>query len=226
MPTTNFPGGASSYGIPLFGAGSVYDMPWGNSWFVCNRSTHHPWRRDEQGSRDALARRRTRARLSVRHDLRRTWARRERHGVHGVQRHRRVWSEHRRPGHPPGRAHHRRGRWHQPADVHADRRGLHDRAGSGRLDLENIRILCPQTGTTTTTAMVAVTAAGCMQCGSASSRARLRDGARTTCISALVGRERLSGAGEHGLHGHRGPTAWLSTTGTIAAGSRVISAQH
>ncbi len=38
MPLTNYPGGVSSYGVPLFGAGSVYDMPWGASWFVNNRT--------------------------------------------------------------------------------------------------------------------------------------------------------------------------------------------
>lgn len=36
MPT-NLPG-VTSYGIPLFGQGSVYDMPSGRVWFVCNRT--------------------------------------------------------------------------------------------------------------------------------------------------------------------------------------------
>lgn len=36
MPLTNFPGGVSSYGIPLTGQGSVYDMPCDDVWFVCN----------------------------------------------------------------------------------------------------------------------------------------------------------------------------------------------
>lgn len=38
MPLTNFPGGASSFGIPLVGQGTLYDMPSASIWFVCNRS--------------------------------------------------------------------------------------------------------------------------------------------------------------------------------------------
>lgn len=38
MPTTNFPGGVSSFGIPLAGQGSLYDMPCGEVLFVCNRA--------------------------------------------------------------------------------------------------------------------------------------------------------------------------------------------
>src|SRR4051812_4960432 len=38
MPNTNFPNGATSYGIPLFGQGTLYDMPCGRAWFVCNRA--------------------------------------------------------------------------------------------------------------------------------------------------------------------------------------------
>lgn len=38
MPTTNFPNGVSSFGVPLFGSGSLYDMPSGEAIFVCNRA--------------------------------------------------------------------------------------------------------------------------------------------------------------------------------------------
>lgn len=38
MPITNFPGGVSSFGIPMAGQGSLYDMPPGRIWFVCNRT--------------------------------------------------------------------------------------------------------------------------------------------------------------------------------------------
>lgn len=38
MPTTNFPGGVSSFGIPMAGQGSLYDMPSAEVIFVCNRA--------------------------------------------------------------------------------------------------------------------------------------------------------------------------------------------
>lgn len=38
MALTNFPGGVASFGVPLVGAGSLYDMPPSRVWFVCNRS--------------------------------------------------------------------------------------------------------------------------------------------------------------------------------------------
>lgn len=38
MPFTNFPGGVSSFGIPVAGQGSLYDMPSAEVYFVCNRS--------------------------------------------------------------------------------------------------------------------------------------------------------------------------------------------
>lgn len=38
MPFTNYPGGVSSFGVPLTGQGSLYDMPCGEVLFVCNRS--------------------------------------------------------------------------------------------------------------------------------------------------------------------------------------------
>jgi len=38
MPATNLPGGATSYGFPIF-PGSLYDVPQGNVWFVNNNRT-------------------------------------------------------------------------------------------------------------------------------------------------------------------------------------------
>lgn len=38
MPTTNYPTGVSSFGIPLFGQGSLYDMASKEVYFVCNRA--------------------------------------------------------------------------------------------------------------------------------------------------------------------------------------------
>jgi hypothetical protein len=38
MPFTNFPGGVASFGVPLAGQGSLYDMPSGEVIFVCNRA--------------------------------------------------------------------------------------------------------------------------------------------------------------------------------------------
>lgn len=38
MPLTNFPGGVASFGVPMAGQGSLYDMPCGEVIFVCNRA--------------------------------------------------------------------------------------------------------------------------------------------------------------------------------------------
>jgi hypothetical protein len=38
MPLTNFPGGVGSYGIPVLGSGTLYDMPSAEVLFVCNRA--------------------------------------------------------------------------------------------------------------------------------------------------------------------------------------------
>jgi hypothetical protein len=38
MPFTNFPGGVASFGVPMAGQGSLYDMPSGEVIFVCNRA--------------------------------------------------------------------------------------------------------------------------------------------------------------------------------------------
>jgi hypothetical protein len=38
MPFTNFPAGVASFGVPLAGLGSLYDLPSGEVYFVCNRS--------------------------------------------------------------------------------------------------------------------------------------------------------------------------------------------
>lgn len=38
MPMTNFPLGVASFGVPVFGQGSLYDSPSGEVLFVCNRS--------------------------------------------------------------------------------------------------------------------------------------------------------------------------------------------
>ena len=38
MPLTNFPGGVASFGVPMAGQGSLYDMPCAEVIFVCNRA--------------------------------------------------------------------------------------------------------------------------------------------------------------------------------------------
>lgn len=215
MPTTNFPGGATSYGIPLFGAGSMYDMPWGNTWFVCNRS----------GLVNGDGTSRDRPMLSLADALARSSA----FDTIFVG-----------PGHAENvtasmvfsgavAGGPNTGAQVIPQGVRIIGEGIGTNRPTFTLTaaastfalaaagatLENIRILCPQTGTTTNATQVAVTAAGCMvrQCQfqGASSATALA----TTCIQLGAGSSDFQALENTGFTVTGAPTSWLSTTGTV-----------
>jgi len=216
MPITNFPGGVGSFGIPLYGAGSVYDMPWGKSWFVSNASgvvNGDGTSRDRPmvSLADALARAAAydtifvgpghAESLTASMVFSGTAAGGPNTGAQAIPQGVRIIGEGVGTNRPTF-----------TLTAAASTFAL----ANANSTLENIRILCPQTGTTTNATQVAVTAAGCMirQCqfqGSSSSTALA-----TTCIQ-------LSSAGSDclildntGFTVTGAPTSWLSTTGTVA----------
>jgi hypothetical protein len=220
MPLTNFPGGVSGFGVPLVGQGTVYDMPWGpNVWFVNNRATPSfggtpGTSRDLpfQSLADALARAQPFDVIYV-----------------GPGHAENITASMVFSGTASGGPN--TGAQAIPAGV----RIIGEGAGTNRptftltavastialaaanCSIENIRILCPQTGTTTTTAMVTVTAAGCAvrQCqfqGSSSATALC-----TTGISLSSAANDCQVTDCTGFTVTGTPTAWLATTGTAAA---------
>jgi hypothetical protein len=216
MPLTNFPGGASSYGIPLFGAGSVYDMPWGNSWFVCNRSSiinGDGTSRDRPmlSLADALARASAfdtifvgpghAENVTASMVFSGTAASGPNTGAQVIPQGVRIIGE----GVGTNR----------PTFTLTAAASTFALAAAGST-LENIRILCPQSGTTTNATQVVVTAAGCMvrQCqfqGAASATALA-----TTCIQLSSAAADFQALENTGFTVTGAPTSWLSTTGTIA----------
>lgn len=223
MPLTNFPGGATSYGIPLFGSGSMYDMPWGqNVWFVNNRSTPSfagsaGTSRDNpfQSLADALARASAYDTIFV-----------------GPGHAENVTASMVFSGTAVGGPN--TGAQVIPQGVRIIGEGVGTNRptftltaaastfalAAANASLENIRILCPQTGTTTNATQVTVTAAGCLirQCqfqGSSSATALA-----TTCIQASSAASDLQVLECTGFTITGTPTSWFSTTGT-AAPSRV-----
>jgi len=216
MPATNFPGGVSSYGIPLFGGGSVYDMPWGNSWFVNNRTSivnGDGTSRDRPfvSLADALARATAYDTIYV-----------------GPGHAENVTASNTFSGAVAGGPN--TGAQAIPQGVRIVGEGMGTNrptftltaAGStfalanANSTLENIRILCPQTGTTTNATQVAITAAGCMvracQFQGSSSATALA----TTCIQLSSAANDTNILENTGFTVTGAPTSWLSTTGTVA----------
>jgi hypothetical protein len=217
MPITNFPGGVGSYGIPLYGSGSVYDMPWGKAWFVSNAT----------GVVNGDGTSRDRPMVSLADALARASA----YDTIFVG-----------PGHAENvtasmvfsgtnQSGPNTGAQVIPQGVRIIGEGVGTNRPTFTLTaaastfalananstLENIRILCPQTGTTTNATQVAVTAAGCMvrQCqfqGASSSTALA-----TTCIQLSSAANDFMALDNTGFTVTGAPTSWLSTTGTAAA---------
>lgn len=86
--------------------------------------------------------------------------------------------------------------------------------------IENINLLCPQTGTTTTAALVTVTAAGCSVIGGTMQMSSSATALATTGISLSSAANEFTVANVNGYTVTGTPTSWLSTTGTVGA-SRV-----
>jgi len=81
--------------------------------------------------------------------------------------------------------------------------------------IENMVLLCPQTGTTTVAAMVTVTAAGCQVMNCTMQMASSATALATTGISlsSAASEFRTESCMAYGTTGT--PTSWLSTTGTV-----------
>jgi len=213
MPSTNFPGGVSSYGIPLYGGGSVYDMPWGASWFVNNRSglvNGDGTSRDRPmvSLADALARaavydtifvgpghaENVTASMVFSGALVNTGAQAIPQGVRVI-------------GEGSGT--------NRPTFTLTAAASTFALAAANS-SLENIRILCPQTGTTTNATQVAVTAAGCTLRGNQFQGSSSATALATTCIQLSSAASDCNILENTGFTVTGAPTSWVSTTGTIA----------
>lgn len=217
MPSTNFPGGVTSYGIPVFGSGSVYDVPPTNVWFVCNRSgviNGDGTSRDRPmlSIADALAR-------SAIHD----W-------IYVLAEHAEsvtasnVFSGTASSGPNTGAQTILKGVRIIGEGRGACRPALTFTAAASTIamaascaSLENFQLLCPQTGTTTVAAMVTITAANCsvVKCNmqlSSSATALCTTGISTSSAATEAD---LSYNVAWGLTGT--PTSWFAPTGTVGA---------
>lgn len=222
MPLTNFPGGVASFGIPVYGGGSLYDMPWGRSWFVSNATTINTASGQTNGDgtsrdrpmvslADALARASSydtifvgpghAENLTASNTFSGTASTGPNTGAQAIPQGVRIIGE------GVGTA--------RPTFT-LTAAGSTFTLANANSTLENIRILCPQTGTTTNATQVNVTAAGCMvrQCQfqGASSATALA----TTCIQLSSAANDFMALDNTGFTVTGAPTSWLSTTGTIA----------
>lgn len=223
MPLSAFPGGVSSFGIPLIGQGSPYDMPCGNVWFVCNRTGvingDGTTRAGPFASiADALAR--VPSSNGTQSDVIYVLAG---HAENVTASN--VFSGTAAGGPNTGAQVIQRGVRIIGEGVETSRPTFTFTAAASTLafanadsSIENCILLCPQTGTTTTAAILTVTAAGVRvrscQFGMSSSATALA----TTGISLSVAANDFLVLDCQGFTVTGAPTSWLSTTGTAAPG--------
>lgn len=217
MPQTNYPGGIASYGIPIFGQGTMYDMPCDDVWFVCN-AAGTPATGGSAGTvrtnpfvsiADALSRADTDDTIFVLagHAENVTAsnvfsASLVNTGAQTVPINCRIIGE----------------------GTGANRPTLTFTAAASTIalaaassTLENFNLLCPQTGTTTVAAMVTITAAGCKV---RNNNMQMSSSATALCttgisLSSAATDTEVSANIAWGLTGT--PTSWLAPTGTVGA---------
>jgi hypothetical protein len=227
MPFTNFPGGVSSFGIPMTGQGSLYDMPSGKVWWVCNRAgvvsgdgtsrdapfpsiadavtkvaTTNPTLGDQITVMAGHAENVTASNVFS--------ASLVNTGAAVIPAGTRIIGE----GFGTQR----------PVLTFTAAASTIALAAAG-CSIENVQLLCPQTGTTTVAAVITVTAAGCSvrSCqfqGSSSATALV-----TTGISLSSAANDFSALDNTGFTVTGTPTSWLSTTGT-AGPTRMIAQRN
>lgn len=215
MPLTGFPNGASSFGIPLTGPGSVYDVPPTNIWFVCNRSgvvNGDGTSRDRPmlSLADALAR-------ATAHD----W-------IFVLSEHAEnvtasnVFSGTASSGPNTGAQTIAKGVRIIGEGIGACRPAFTFTAAASTLafaascaSIENCQLLCPQTGTTTVAALVTITAASV---GVISNDMQLSSSATALCTTGISTSSAGTAARIYnnvawGVTGT--PTSWYAPTGTV-----------
>lgn len=216
MPITNYPGGASSFGIPLFGQGSIYDMPCGRAWFVCNRSgvtNGDGTSRDRPLTSIADAIVQIATTNATLNDFVFVLAGHA-ENVTGSNIFSASLVNTTAVTIPAGTRIIAEGEGSQRAALTFTAAGSTIALAAAGCTLENFNLLCPQTGTTTVAAMVTVTARACQVIGC---NMQLSSSATALCTTGIS----LSSAAAEfytsdnlvwGLTGT--PTSWLSTTGT------------
>jgi hypothetical protein len=228
MPLTNYPGGQTSFGIPLFGQGSVYDMPTGNVWFVCNRtgvvngdgtSRNAPF----VSIADALARvvgtngnqgdvifvlSGHAENVTASNVFSGTSSTGPNTGAQVIQAGVRIIGE----GQSTAR----------PTLTFTAAASTIALANQGST-IENMILLCPQTGTTTTAAMVTVTAAGCKVLSNRFNLSSSATALATTGISTSSAASDCMIAWNTGDTVTGTPTSWMAPTGTVGANRITIA---
>lgn len=221
MPITSLPGGVSSFGIPSVGPG-VYDMPPGEVWFVCNRA----------GAQGGDGSTRDRPLTSVADAVVKIATTNPTLGAWIVV--------------LPGHAENITGSNIFSASlvnttavtIPAGTRIICEGFGGNRptftltavastlalsaagCSIENAILLCPQTGTTTVTAMVTVTGASCMIRGCAFQGSSSATALVTTGIAIGTAAADLQILDNTGFTVTGTPTSWVSSSST-AAPSRI-----
>ncbi len=219
MPLTNFPQGVASFGIPVIGSGSLYDMPPGRVWFVCNRTGATSQSGTTGTNRDSPF-------LSIADAVASIATTNPTQGdvIFVMAGH----AENVTGSNIFSASLVNTGAMTIPAGTRIIGEGFGTArptltltaAGStlalaaANCSLENMILLCPQTGITTTAVMVTVTAANCMvrQCqfqGSASATALC-----TTGIQLSSAATDFLALDNNGYTVTGTPTSWLSNTGT------------
>lgn len=229
MPFTNFPGGVASFGVPLAGQGSLYDMPSGEVIFVCNRAgvvNGDGTQRDRPKASiaDAVASINTTSGLTT--------------GAATIF----VLSGHAEnvtgsnifSGSTVNTT---------SVTIPAGTRIIGEGFGTARptltftaaasaiafaaanCSLENVILLAPQSGTTTVAAQVTVTAAGCTVRGCQFQMATSSTALVTTGISLSSAAADMFILDNNGYATTGTPTSWVSTTGTVGP-TRVTIARN
>lgn len=224
MPATNLPGGVASYGIPVTGPGSVYDVPCGKLWFVCNATgtvngDGTALNKPMSSLADALARAGTydtiyllaghAENITASNVFSGTASGGPNTGAQVVPTCCRIIGLGVGPSRPT-----------LTFTAAASTLALAN-AGSS---IENCVLLCPQTGTTTTAAMVTVTAAGCIVRGNRFNLASSATALATTGVSLSSAASDCYITDNTADTTTGTPTSWISTTGTT--GPNRVSVQR
>lgn len=220
MPQTNFPSGVASYGIPIFGQGTMYEMPCDDIWFVCNAvgtpatggaagtSRTNPF----QSIADALARADTddvvfvlaghAENVTASNVFSGTAAGGPNTGAQVIPINCRIIGEGTGPNRPV-----------LTFTAAASTIAL----ASASSTLENFNLQGPQTGTTTVAAMITVTAAGCKVKGNTMQLASSATALCTTGISISAAATDFEASYNIAYATTGTPTSWMAPTGTVGA---------
>lgn len=228
MPFTNFPGGVASFGVPLAGQGSLYDMPSAEVYFVCNRAgviNGDGTTRDKPvpSIADAVVKINTTSGVTSGAAF-----------IYVLSGHaENVTGSNIFSGSsvnttavtiPAGTRIIGEGSFNSRPTLTFTAAGSTLALAAANITIENMVLQCATTGSTSTTAAITVTAAGCMVRGCVFLMANGTASQLTTSISlssAVTQFWALDNVG-YGVAGSGAPTNWIATTGTTGAANVFI----